>query len=386
MPNPITRHRKKADDRLALGLASGHGSQRNSEQQQEIREARRFLKKRVRCDWEFPIVPKGRVGSAVSSGPKEGVYGNGHVDGGQGAAEGDLVEGVSHEFAGFVVREVENEDEENIMVIDTEEPEFEPMEWRDRVYSSDEPLEEDETAARSQNESSKEKVYKFEDPDSVGTQLSNRSLARKRKRQDLLEEEVQYNEGLVHWLTRRNVWCGARTPSQISALKSSKVDSAANTSSESVTSTPRTSTSSNLEDTTPRSSAATTPDLKPETSTIPLSQQTVAEEMLVPVAPPMLPNHPVRRKITPETYPEIYSKIIVQSRSPSVPINLQVMTRALVRGWKEDGEWPPKQNPIEKAIGRKKTKGTGDSSLKSSVKAVGRVLKITGSGEEGKEV
>ena len=328
-------------------------------------------------------MPKGRVetGGAGSSGRQENA--------GSGAREAaggvDLVEGVSHEFAGFVVREVENEDEENVMVIDTEEPEFEPMGWRDRTYSSDEPSEEDETESRSRSESGKEKVYKFEDPDSVGTQLLNRSLARKRKRQELLEEEVQYNEGLVHWLTRRNVWCGARTPLQISALKSNKVDSAANTSSESVSSTPRTSTSSNLEDMTPRSSAATTPDLKPETSTVPLSQQTVAEEMIVPVAPPMLPNHPVRRKITPETYPEIYSKIIVQSRSPSVPINLQVMTRALVRGWKEDGEWPPKQNPIEKAIGRKKAKGNGDSSLKSSVKAVGRVLKITPSSEDGKE-
>ena len=56
------------------------------------------------------------------------------------------------------------------------------------------------------------------------------------------------------------------------------------------------------------------------------------------------------------------------------------MVRALVQGWKDDGEWPPKQAPPEKSIGRKK--GSAESTLKNSVKAVGRVLRIT-SGESG---
>ncbi|KAI9666951.1 MAG: hypothetical protein M1831_001456 [Alyxoria varia] len=36
----------------------------------------------------------------------------------------------------------------------------------------------------------------------------------------------------------------------------------------------------------------------------------------------------------------IYSKVILQSLTPSVPINLQVLVSALVSGWKRDGEWP----------------------------------------------
>jgi len=100
----------------------------------------------------------------------------------------------------------------------------------------------------------------------------------------------------------------------------------------------------------------------------------------------MLPNHPIRRRISPDLYPEIYNKIILSGRTPSVPINLLVFTRALVQGWKDDGEWPPKQQPVERSIGRKKG-SHGESSIKSGVKAVGRVLRITGSisGEAGKD-
>lgn len=123
-------------------------------------------------------------------------------------------------------------------------------------------------------------------------------------------------------------------------------------------------------------------------------------EPLLPVATPLLPNHPIRRRITPETYPEIYTKIILQSRNPSVPINLATMVRALVQGWKEDGEWPPKDKAVEKGIARKKGqgkdgkdggKGNEGGSLglgggvRSGVKAVGRVLRITGGDAGAKE-
>ena len=57
-----------------------------------------------------------------------------------------------------------------------------------------------------------------------------------------------------------------------------------------------------------------------------------------------------------------------------------------MQGWKEDGEWPPKNAPPEKSIARKK-QGSGESSLKSGVKAMGRVLslRITGAGSGGGE-
>lgn len=92
--------------------------------------------------------------------------------------------------------------------------------------------------------------------------------------------------------------------------------------------------------------------------------------MLVPVVPKILPNHPIRKKISPSMYPEIYNKIIVQARTPSVPINLNTMIRALVQGWKDDGEWPPKPGPIEKSLVKK-----GHGGVKDGVR---KILRITG--------
>lgn len=66
-------------------------------------------------------------------------------------------------------------------------------------------------------------------------------------------------------------------------------------------------------------------------------------ESLVPIVPPLLsPSNPIRSSITPSIYPSIYSKIIVQGLTPTVPINLADLTRAMVQGWKADGQWPPK--------------------------------------------
>lgn len=87
-------------------------------------------------------------------------------------------------------------------------------------------------------------------------------------------------------------------------------------------------------------------------------------------------------------YPEIYNKIILQSRTPSVPINLLTLLRALVQGWKDDGEWPPKPGVLEKSFTTRRKRGGsggggGEGSLKSGVKAVGRVLRLTSSGGGG---
>lgn len=50
----------------------------------------------------------------------------------------------------------------------------------------------------------------------------------------------------------------------------------------------------------------------------------------------------------PATYPQIYSKIIIQGLAPTVPINLKDVVSSLVVGWKKDGEWPPRSD-AEKA-------------------------------------
>lgn len=67
------------------------------------------------------------------------------------------------------------------------------------------------------------------------------------------------------------------------------------------------------------------------------------EELLIPVAPPLIsPENPIRATINPSIYPSIYTKVVVQGMTPTVPVNLADLTKAMVQGWKADGQWPPK--------------------------------------------
>lgn len=67
------------------------------------------------------------------------------------------------------------------------------------------------------------------------------------------------------------------------------------------------------------------------------------DEPLLPVAPPFISNeNPVRATINPAIYPSIYTKVVVQGMTPTVPVNLAHLTKAMVQGWKADGQWPPK--------------------------------------------
>ncbi|KAL5338826.1 hypothetical protein BJX70DRAFT_188652 [Aspergillus crustosus] len=64
---------------------------------------------------------------------------------------------------------------------------------------------------------------------------------------------------------------------------------------------------------------------------------------LIPVVPSLIATtNPIRASITPAMYPSIYSKVVIQGLTPTVPINLADMTKAMVQGWKADGQWPPK--------------------------------------------
>lgn len=338
---------------MTLHLGFGHAHQRSSEQQQELREARRLLKERVRDDWDYPPLPAYQLPARKRKAEQET------------RSEGTV--------AGFKFHNRSNHD--RLALVQGRTLDFEPVEWRERDYSSEES---DGTASvhTASSAGSKKSTYKFDGPDSVGAQILDRKLVRKRQRQQELDEEVGWNEGLAHWLARRDAWSGAHTSQQVHILERSK-DESTDSSSASENSTPRSSTSSHdLQRSPVASSPPTTPELDPPQTSVDPRPPAPPSDLLVPLAPPILVNHPVRKRITPEIYPEIYAKIIIQGRTPSVPLNLLNLTRALVQGWKNDGEWPPKAGPVEKSIGRKKLNAT-ESSIKNGVKAVGRVLRIT---------
>ena len=341
---------------MTLHLGFSNASQRNSDQQQEIREARRQLKERVRDDWDYPPLPAYQVPVRKRKAEEETE--------------------TQETVAGFKLHNPSNHDR-NALVQDAP-LDFEPVEWRERDYSSEE-SDGDESVETLSSAGSKNSTYKFEGPDSVGVQILDRKLARKRQRQRDLDEETEWNEGLAHWLARRDAWSGAHTSQQVQLLERSRAEST-DSGSASAHSTPRSSTSSQGSPRSPPSPAvsspSTTPELQPSHALVNTRPPAPPSDLLVPLVPTILANHPVRRRITSEIYPEIYAKIIIQGRTPSVPLNLLNLTRALVQGWKDDGEWPPKNTPPEKSIGRKKSNGH-ESSLKSGVRAVGRVLRIT---------
>ncbi|CAL5868221.1 uncharacterized protein PFLUO_LOCUS2445 [Penicillium psychrofluorescens] len=73
------------------------------------------------------------------------------------------------------------------------------------------------------------------------------------------------------------------------------------------------------------------------------SEEDELDEPLLPVAPPFIStSNPIRAGINPSIYPSIYTKVVVQGMTPTVPVNLADLTNAMVQGWKTDGQWPPK--------------------------------------------
>ncbi|KAL4956868.1 hypothetical protein BDW69DRAFT_157460 [Aspergillus filifer] len=94
------------------------------------------------------------------------------------------------------------------------------------------------------------------------------------------------------------------------------------------------SSSSAIPATSPSASASSSPS-SPPTSTF--------QDPMIPVVPSLIAtSNPIRASITPAMYPSIYSKVVIQGLTPTVPINLADMTKAMVQGWKADGQWPPK--------------------------------------------
>lgn len=254
------------------------------------RQAQRFLLDHVRTDWEWPNNIAASAADAVN-------------------------EGQLHEIT----------------------------EYRERYYgtTSSEVDTDDEKAKNATAD-----PYKFDSPDSVAAAVEGKKEERKRKRRRKFEQEAAWNEGLRCFALRRDAWTGATTArssgeeQQISpaALKSPERDSKKDVIASEIEAIGTTDTESENEDESREDS--------------PLHYTT---EPLIPVAAPLIPStNSLRTFITPKAYPEIFNKVVLSSRTPSVPINLSDMTKALVQGWKDSGEWPPKSGPLDPLVGRRR--------------------------------
>ncbi|RAL17794.1 DUF4050 domain-containing protein [Aspergillus homomorphus CBS 101889] len=231
----------------------------------------------------------------------------------------------------------------------------------------------------------------------IATPLGDDS-ERRRKRRRQMEEEMRWNEGLRVWVERRDAWSGAQTKDEIrtkhlkehqqehgaesSSLSSDAAQNQQGSSSPSAANlVARTEASLNLgeaKDLAPldgveTEQSATADDKKEPTASTettiiepgphkeassattttlsdhPTAQQQprALEEPFIPVVPSLISStNPIRASITPAMYPSIYSKVVVQGLTPTVPINLADVTKAMVQGWKADGQWPPKPTSI----------------------------------------
>jgi hypothetical protein len=243
------------------------------------------------------------------------------------------------------------------------------VDFRARYYG------ESESADSDDGEGDGPGPYKFDSPDSIGDAMAHTRDARRKRRRERLEREMAENAGLRTWVERRDIWTGAASVKKYGTTRhrASHPTSAEGYSSEELATTPSGSEPQSL-----HSATQDTTDL-------------------VPVAPRLLDENPIRASVTPKTYPDIYQKIVVSSRTPSVPINLADMTKALVQGWKDSDEWPPRAGAADTLAGKKRTI-TGTTSnghqtgfihrhphLEKSVDGMKKILHLNAHHEQGHE-
>lgn len=229
---------------------------------------------------------------------------------------------------------------------------------------------------------------------------------RRRKRRRQMEEEMSWNEGFRTWMERRDAWAGARTRREIRTREENRLRGASGDGTGTGTTTinatasaaaangaearndgicdeasalaasmdasfaitekngdneegkgqqqeqpqpqpaqPAQPTETNMTE----SEQPLEPSNQPHNDNHLLDQKAspdIPDETFIPVVPSIISNtNPIRASISPNMYPSIYTKVIVQSLTPTVPINLADVTKAMVQGWKADGQWPTKPAP-----------------------------------------
>jgi hypothetical protein len=212
-------------------------------------------------------------------------------------------------------------------------------EWRERTFAESDASSEEEARKDRRKIASdaeiEDKHASSRDPLSRPDQTEEQSQhhterkrqGRRRRRRKRLEEELEWNNGLRFWEARRDAWSSAR---QILADYGG----------------------SDTSDEEEQDSAPVETHPRRSITAHPGSSQVV---ILVPVAPPLFPDtDPTRSNISPAIYPSIYDKVVKQGLVPTVPINLSHMIPALVQGWQDDGEWPPKPGAVEPSMANKR--------------------------------
>lgn len=224
------------------------------------------------------------------------------------------------------------------------------VDFRERYYGESESSESDiePTIGASGDVGAQDAAYKFDSPDAIGDAIGRTREQRRKRRRMRLEDEMAENEGLRIWAQRRDAWTGASSVRKYGRRPAQKQPPAAIEQHDSGTGA---SNTTQLDSAPPAAAPA------PTTPPLPAEQEELYD--VVPVAPRLLPDNAIRASINPKAYSDIYAKIVTSSRTPSVPINLSDMTKALVQGWKDINEWPPKIGTVDPLAGRRRAAGGG---------------------------
>jgi hypothetical protein len=297
--------------------------------------------------------------------------------------------------------------------------------WRIREPASSESDSDLDPALRRAIENHKSRKgdpYRFESPDAIKTSV----LERGRRRRADLEQEMKWNPGLRFYIERRDAWTGARKRRDVEQRSTkrqraliniisrersnwktgdlngdsdAKVESLEDATSSaqqsrdlledlslsekksrSTTSTPDVNTSN--EDNCFGGSTGDDGDIEDYDD----DRSFDSDESIIPVMESFIDNsNPVRSSITPALYASLYSKVIVQGLTPTIPINLADVTKALVAGWKADGQWPPKPTippPGSDVPARKKGTKAQSSTKNDDATASGVVGRPTTTGRK----
>ncbi|RMJ11758.1 hypothetical protein CDV36_008599 [Fusarium kuroshium] len=337
---------------------------------------KRYLEVKVKNDWEFlwpsrvvdpPLVNGCVVVADATSEPYEGAN---QPPASPGANEPPIpIQDEMRDDDGYQVDDVESSDDDDdnsdaestYSTVSEDLVHYRPrMEWTSDLSDDDEPM-----PSRS--------PFRFDSPNTVGSAVQATVLAKRAKRRRAVRKEMEWNEGLACFEARRNAWTGARTvrirskpvsPPAVSPRSPRRfffrrsMSGSPPSSSTASTQPPQTSDGSDgsslarSDDLRKQQSKDTTPSTTPSSRNYPV-------EVLLPLAPPLLPpNNALRASITPSVYLSLYDKVIIHSLQPSCPINLSDMLRACVSGWKRDGEWPPRPTmaPPAPIVKKKKPK------------------------------
>ncbi|KAG8361802.1 hypothetical protein FVEN_g453 [Fusarium venenatum] len=272
----------------------------------------------------------------------------------------------TREDDGYQVDDPESSDDDNSDAESTYSTVSEdPVRFRTRLEWTSDLSDDDDEPGPSRS------PFRFDNPNNVGSTVQATVQAKRAKRRRDVRKEMEWNEGLACFEARRNAWTGARTvrirakpvtPPAVSPLSPRRFFFRRSMSTSPPSSTTASALPPQVSDASDGSSLAKSDELrnarsKDTTPSTPPDSRNYPVEVLLPLAPPLLPpNNPLRASITPSVYLSLYDKVIIHSLQPSCPINLSDMLRACVTGWKRDGEWPPRPTMPPPAPAAKKKK------------------------------